>query len=299
MYWTYLSVFSAFFLGIYEVLKKHSVTRNESITVLFFTTACGSLLFITLIILSYFTPFLSNSPFFIPQIPISHHGLIAFKSLLVAGSWTCGYLGLKHLPISIAAPMATIAPVITILGALLIYQESFTIYHWIGLLVTLLSYFFFSKAGKKEGIHFHKNLWILALVGAAFFNAMSALFDKFIVPKVGAWVVQSYFSLYIVLVLGIVVLISKRFSLLSTPFSWRWSIPLVALMLIVADNLYYHALQQTTSLIAFVDLIRRSNVIIAFIVGYFWFKERNFKHKGLALIGIFIGLTIILLSPKI
>jgi transporter family protein len=55
----------------------------------------------------------------------------------------------------------------TLAGALLIFGERLNLYQWIGVIVTIISFFLLSVSGKKEGISFYKNKWILFMILAA------------------------------------------------------------------------------------------------------------------------------------
>ena len=69
-------------------------------------------------------------------------------------SWTFGYFGMKHLPLTIVGPINATRPVMTLVGALLIFGERLNVYQWIGVLMAIISFFMLSRSGKKEGIDF-------------------------------------------------------------------------------------------------------------------------------------------------
>jgi transporter family protein len=76
----------------------------------------------------------------------------------------------------------------------------------------------------------------------------------------------------------------------STPFTWRWSIPLISLFICVADFAYFSSLHDSESMISVVSLVRRSSVIVSFACAALIFKERNLRTKivdlGLILLGM-------------
>ena len=80
------------------------------------------------------------------------HKFILVKSLIVLSSWTFGYFGMKHLPLTIVGPINATRPVMTLVGALLIFGERLNVYQWgIGVLLAIGSFFLLSRSGKKGG----------------------------------------------------------------------------------------------------------------------------------------------------
>jgi uncharacterized membrane protein len=79
-------------------------------------------------------------------------------------------------------------------------------------------------------------------------------------------------------------------------FKWRWSIPLVGILLILADYFYFRALQDPEALIMLLSAIKRSQIIIAVVIGGLIFKEQNKRKKLVPLIGIMCGVFLILYS---
>jgi len=79
-------------------------------------------------------------------------------------------------------------------------------------------------------------------------------------------------------------------------FIWRWSIPLVGILLQTADYFYFRALQDPDALIMLLSAIKRSQIIIAVVIGGLIFKEQNKRKKLVPLAGIMIGVFLILYS---
>jgi uncharacterized membrane protein len=68
---------------------------------------------------------------------------------------------------------------------------------------------------------------------------------------------------------------------------------MIGIVIIIADFLYYGALDAEGSMISLISPLRRSNALVAFILAALIFKERNMLRKGLCLIGILTGIAII------
>lgn len=296
MIWLFLTLGSAFFLGIYEVIKKHALRDNAVWLVLLYGTFSSALLFTFLIGLSVSGVVDSQSNFFIPNIGVRDHLLILLKTCIVLTSWVFSYFSLKHLPITIASPIRATAPIWTLLGALVLFGEQLSLVRWIGLIITLTSFFLFSTAGHREGISFKKNKWVWYAILGTVFGAISALFDKFLIREVDRMAVQGFFSVYQVVLLVPIVYMIRRTMARPPKLEWRWSIPLIGLTLVVADYLYFYALDYPDSLISIVSVLRRGSVLISFFFGALIFKEKNVGRKAIYLAGILTGIVILFLG---
>lgn len=298
MMWVALAFLSAALLGCYDFFKKVSLKENAVIPVLFLNTLFSALIFAPFILLSR-TGQISSEALFVPVADLHTHMLLAIKAVIVLSSWMCGYFAMKHLPITIVSPIQATRPVMVLLGALLIFGEQLNVCQWIGVSVAILSFFLLSKSGKKEGIDFKHNRWVALVVAAAMLGAISALYDKYLMRSLAPMLVQSWFNLYQCLMMAAIMLFlwwptrSK-----STPFKWRWSIPLISVFLGIADFCYFSALAQEDALIAVVSMIRRGSVIVSFAFGAMILREKNLKSKALDLILILIGLFFLYLGSK-
>lgn len=297
--WVILALSSAFLLGIYEVFKKLSVNGNAVLPVLFLSTLTSALIFLPFTVGSAIYPeFFQGIRLYIPVITLEEHGLVLIKSSIVVSSWILAFFAVKHLPITIAAPIRATGPIWTLLGAIVIFGEQLNVYQWSGIVVTLFFFFKLSTTGKLEGIHFQKDKWVWFIVGATLLGAASGLYDKFIMRRVDRLAVQAWFSFYQVAILFPVLAIT-RWGLPKSeriPFEWRWTIPLIGLFLVLADFLYFNALTFEDSLISVISALRRGGVVISFLVGAVVFHEKNLKKKGLYLAGILLGILLISLG---
>ncbi|SKB64861.1 DMT family transporter [Alkalitalea saponilacus] len=296
MIWLFLTLFSAVFLGIYEVIKKHALKDNAVWLVLLYSTFSSSVVFLPLIILSASGAIEAGSYLYVPIISLQEHLLILTKTLIVLTSWVFSYFSLKNLPITIASPIRATAPVWTLMGALVIYSERLSVVQWIGLVITLFFFFMFSTAGRKEGISFRHNKWVWFAVMGTLFASASALFDKFLIQTIDRMAVQAFFSVYQIVLLLPVVFVIRKTMANPLPLIWRWSIPLIGLFLVIADYLYFFALDFPEALISVVSTLRRGSVVVAFFFGAMLFHEVNIGRKGILLAGILIGIIILMMG---
>jgi transporter family protein len=298
--WVYLGIVSAVFLGMYDVSRKHALRQNAVLPVLFLSTVFGALVMLPPVLLSRAEPgHVLATAFYVPSITWAGHLHLLVKSVIVSVAWVLSYFALKNLPISIVSPVGAVGPVWTLLGAVIMFHEHPTIMQYAGFGVMVVSYWWFSVIGGKEGIFFYNNRWIAFTVLATMLGAASAMYDKFLIQRMAypPMAVQAWFSIYVVPVLGVFVLLfwwpgRKRY----TPFIWRWSIVLIGLMLVAADFLYFKALSYRGSLVAMLSTLRCGYIVISLFAGGLLFNEARLSSKTTAVGGILLGVFLILLS---
>ncbi|MBR2638256.1 MAG: DMT family transporter [Bacteroidaceae bacterium] len=297
--WVVLAFASAVLLGCYDFFKKVSLKENSVLAVLFLNTLFSTIIFSPFILLSH-SGYIAEGILYVPSMGAEAHMLLVLKAVIVLGSWLCGYIGIKHLPITIVSPIQATRPVIVLLGALLIFGEQLNLFQWIGVIIALFSFFLLSRSGKREGINFAHNRWVFFVIMAALLGAVSALYDKYLMRTLQPMFVQSWFNLYQCLLMGLIVTVMNLSSSVqrSRRFIWRWSIPLISIFLAFADFCYFSALAQEESLIAVVSMIRRGSVVVAFAFGALLLHEKNLKSKAVDLLLILIGLFFLYLGSK-
>ncbi len=298
--WLILAFVSAILLGLYEVFKKISLHENAVIPVIFLSIVYSSLTLAPFVIISDFFPeLLKNSIFFVPKVDFHAHLLYILKAIIVLTSWLFAYFALKHLPISLASPIKATQPMWTVLGAVLLFSEKLNGYQIAGVATTLVSFFMFSFVGKKEGISFRTNKWFWYIVLATLTGAVSALYDKYLMKIYDQMSVQTYYTFYQAIIMGIIMIFlwapTRR---KTTPFQFKWAIFFISLFLVTADFVYFYALSLPGSMISVVSTIRRSGVIVPFLYGAFVMHDKNIKLKIIDLVGVLVGMFLLYLGSK-
>ena len=302
--WLSFAFLSAILLGFYDSCKKQALGGNAVIPVLFLNTLFCSLIFVPFIVLSYCSPVLDDSIF-----KVADYGgwavqkWILLKSVIVLSSWTLGYFGMKHLPLTIVGPINATRPVLVLLGATLTFGEKLNCLQWTGVLLAVVSFFMLSRSGKKEGIDFEHNVWIYAVVGAAILGAVSGLYDKFLMNPNGLaldkMAVQSWYNIYQCGMMGVMMMIiwypNRR---KTTPFRWKWSIIFISIFLSVADFVYLYALSMPGAMISIVSMVRRGSVIVSFLFAALVFKEKNLRSKAVDLALVLLGMVFLYLGSR-
>lgn len=296
--WLGLAFLSAFFIGCYDIAKKKSLNDNAVIPVLFLNTLFCSVLLFPLVLVSRLAPdVLGGSIYYVPTVDWQAHGLIVVKAALVLVSWIFGYFAVKHLPLTLTGPINSTRPVIALVGAILIFGERLNLYQWIGVVLTIVSFYLLSRSSKKEGISFRNNKWVIFMIISTVAGAASGLYDKFLMQRVAATSVQFWFNTYqwmMMLVVLMLVWFPRR--KVSSKFEWRWSILIFSVLLTAADFVYFYALTFPDAMISIVSMVRRSSVLVSFVGGALIFKEKNLKGKALDLALILIAMFFLYLG---
>jgi drug/metabolite transporter (DMT)-like permease len=210
------------------------------------------------------------------------------------------YLALKHLPLSLGSPIRATSPLWTLAGALLILGERPTPLEGLGVATTLLSFVGLSLAGRREGVHFHRNKWVGFILAGTLLGAVSSLYDKYLLDRrqFSVPTVQAWFSIYLCVLFLPLAAAWRRRWWARGDFHWRWSIPLIALALLVADYIYFSALRNPASLVSLVMSLRRGSTLVAFGGGLLFFGERHGWRKLPAILGILAGILLTLLGAR-
>ncbi|MCI5912888.1 MAG: DMT family transporter [Prevotella sp.] len=304
--WLTLAFLSAALLGFYDSFKKKALQGNAVIPVLFLNTVFSSVIFLPLILLSYNTRMLDNTIFYVASGGWEVHKYIVLKSVIVLFSWLFGYFGIKHLPLTIVGPINATRPVMTLVGALIVFGERLNVYQWIGVVLAMLSFMLLSRSSKKEGIDFKHDIWIYFIVIAALLGAVSGLYDKYLMASVDVgglgldrMMVQGWYNIYqcfwMFIMLAIIWMPVRH---RTTPFHWDWSIIFISIFLCTADFVYFYALSVPDAMISIVSMVRRGSVIVSFLFGALLFREKNIKSKALDLALVMLGMLFLYFGSK-
>lgn len=311
--WVLYALVSASLLGLYDVFKKKSLQGNAVIPVLLINTVICTLFFLPSIVGSLTGMISPDSSLYIPDGGWYEHKLVIIKAFVVLSSWICGYFAIKKLPLTIVGPVNATRPVMTLVGAMLIFGERLNLLQWAGVSMAIFSFWMLSRSGKKEGIDFKSNVWVLLLVVAAVLGACSGLYDKYLMASSGAGLdrlfVQGWYNLYQAVIMGIIMLLvwlpGRKRALDRAvpgtgpdyvPFVWKWTIPFISLALTAADLAYLYALTMPGAMISVVSMIRRSSVLVSFVFGAVVFHEKNLRSKALDLVFVLLSLILLLLG---
>lgn len=285
--WIVLVIASAFFLGLYDVAKKHSLARNDALTVLLVATALSTL---------FVSPWL-----FLEHGTLSGHLLLLLKAGLVTASWVCGMLALGRLPITLVSTFKASRPVLVLIFSIIIYGEQLNAWQWGGTVLTLLAVFLLSLTGKSDGVRFTRDRGVLYLLLSILTGAASALYDKHILQgeMLAPMFVQSWTNLYITLLVGVAYLLWRAVRPADIkPLRPDWALVLIAVLITVADALYFFAVNSDGALISVISMVRRSSIIVTFAVGAAFFREKQVLKKSVVLFVMLVAMVLIFVGSR-
>lgn len=297
--WLSLAFLSAALLGLYDVAKKKSLAGNAVLPVLLLNTLFSSLLFLPAILSAEFgLGWFDSTPLAASRGTAEAHALVAVKSVIVLTSWIFGYFGMKHLPLTIVGPVNATRPVLVLVGALAVFGERLNGFQWIGVALALTSLVLLSRSGRREGVDFRHNVWILCLAAAAVTGAASGLYDKYIMTRLDPAFVQSWYNLYQLGMMAVVTALLWLPRRAASPFRWSWAIPLISVFLSAADFAYFCALREPDAMISVVSMVRRGSVVVSFLCGALLFGERNLRAKAVDLGFVLLGMLFLWLGSR-
>ncbi len=284
--WLLPVLISALALGFYDICKKHAVRDNSVMPVLFYSTCFGTAAYVLFLALTgglAAAAHLSGAEFL----------LIAFKVLLVGGSWICSYYAIRELPITLASPLRSTSPLWTFFGGVLIFGERLSAMQIAAAAVIFAGYYAFAVCGRLDGFTLRSRAMVLIIAGTLLGSA-SALYDKYLlnVRQLPKERVQFYFMTGLTVMLALSYLIRRGFGHRHR-FEWRWTIPLTGVLLIAADAVYFYALGLPEAPISLIGLLRRMSCVVSFGFGAVMFGERNIRRKLLALALFLIGVLLL------
>lgn len=297
--WVSLAFLSALLLGLYDVAKKRSLRENAVLPVLWLNTLFSTIIFLPALIDSAAgTEWLNGTLIATAQGSWHDHAMVMIKAVMVLSSWIFGYFGIKNLPLTIVGPINATRPVLTLIGAMIIFGERLNGYQWVGVVLAIVSLYLLSRSSKKEGVDFAHNRWIYCVAAAAIIGVGCGLYDRYIMYSLNAVFVQSWYTFYQFLLMSVIVAVLWLPKRKEQPFHWSWAIPMISILLTAGDMAYLHSLTDASAMIAVVAMIRRSSVVVSFGCGALLFGERNLKAKALDLLLILVGMIFLYIGSK-
>lgn len=300
--WTLLAFLSALCLGCYDVSKKIALRNNRVVDVLTLSVCVSAIILSMPLLLSRLHPeWMSDTPFMVPELDWQAHLFILLKSVIVLSSWVFAYVSLKHLPISLVSPMQATRPMWTLIGALLLFGERLNSWQWAGVSLAIGTVFIFSLIPLIRRKRHPKRLtpaptrYYVFLALAILIGACSGLYDKYLMRRYDHNAVQVYYNLYQAVMMIIVWLIVNRATFRLAKGSLL-PVILIAVFLVISDNVYMLALRDPDSMIAVVSTIRRGGAVIGLAYGLLFLKEPDPWHKLLCMLGISAGLLCLALG---
>lgn len=295
MSWVFLGLLAGLVLGGYDFLTKIALRTRSVLAVVVLSSVLGAALWAPALVAPAAWA-ASLRPLGLDPAPLTvqQHLLLLPKSLMMVGTWALSYYAVKALPLSISAGVRASGPLWTAAGAIALLGESLGPWQWLGLAVSMLSYYLFSLAGQKEGIRFTRDAWVLCMVLATVLSSANAMYDKHIVAhlQLDLAAVQAWSALQ-----------RGALALLLLPLAWRdlspkglftrhWAIPAIALAYVAAEYIYLSAVRMDGAMISVISVLRRTNLVMVFGLSALFFQERFIVHKSMAIAGVLLGIAL-------
>lgn len=277
--WLWLTIVSGALLGLYDIAKKKALESSP----LFCVLALYSLF--NLLFVGYEFP----GAIHIDGLSL---GIIFIKSLVIFVSWILGFVAIKGLPISIITPFGTLSPLFTVIMGVTVLGERLGWVQVAGLGLIFASYYFIGKIGTIEitGLFKNRNLYFMA--AAMFLSACSALIDKVVLKRVTTGQMQFWFSLFVA-GLYLAALAAMRWKDPEKALiKFNWYIPLMSLLLVVSDRIYFTAVKIPDSAISIIMPLRKISIIVSAIIGGILFKEKNLRAKFACICILLVGIAV-------
>ncbi len=278
--WVWLTVFSALLLGLYDVAKKDALKRNDVLWILAVASALSSVFLIPFITMGDWTS----------------HTRIMLKAVLVTTSWVSGLYGMKSLPITTVSTLKASRPMVVVVFSVLLFGERLNLYQWIGVFLVAGAIYFLGRSSNKEGYAVKSNKGFLWMLLSILTGAASALYDKHIIQglSLDTFFVQGWGNIYITLILALLLLLQRLVDKNNyTPLKWDWTLVLIAVFITVADALYFRALNVDGAMLSVISMVRRSSVLVTFVFGAIYFKEKKIKNKLIELAILLVGVSLL------
>ncbi|MCQ2174489.1 MAG: EamA family transporter [Bacteroidales bacterium] len=282
--WLWLALGSAILLGFYDVAKKQSLKRNGVMWVLFSVS-----LFSTILLIPFFKAGSCRDIL-----------VILPKAAMVTLSWISGLVGIKLLPLTTASTIKASRPVFVVIFSIIIFSEKLNLWQWAGVAAAFAGLMMLSMSSRREGIYFTRNRGIAWMAVSVLSGVGSALYDKYAISLMEPMFIQSWCNLFITIMMG-AVLAARLWK--EGPsrerFRWDWTLVLTALLIVIADALYFYSISIDGSLLSIISLLRRFSVIVTFTLGAALFREKNVKAKAVDLAVLLAGIVLLVLGSSL
>jgi len=233
----------------------------------------------------------------IPSVSSYFYFIVLINSLVFT---LAGFLIIKSMQISemsLSIPMLSFTPVFLLLVSFLLLNELPSFYGFVGILIVVIGAYTLNLSSAKYGVFqpiktIFKNRGVLYMFIVSFLYSISASLTKIgvLLSNPVFFTLMSYFFVTVISTL----LFSnalKHINKIGKNFKY---IILLGISTAIMEILVATALQ--FSIVSYVISLKRTSIIFSVIIGYFFFKEKNFKKAILGAAIMFMGALLITLA---
>lgn len=265
--------------GVKMVIKKMALQNISVIEFLF------SLLVMSLVLM---LPACGEAVKIEPQF----YGLIGIRALLVLIHEILSAIAIKKMTLGTYGILDLSRILFTTLLTVTILKETVGELYIIGLIIVCIGLvipMFDRSNGKEEG-QTDRKLMILAIFSASLISSAIDIYDKMLMKGVTSVQVQFWYLVYLVIVYGIYILITKtkiRLEVFKNKYMW-----LMAVLTVVSGQALLSANEIPQSNVAVMAVIKESGCLVSILAGKYIFKEKNMLLKIVSVVIVMIGIIV-------
>ena len=283
--WIALVIIYGLFKGIRDVTKKKAMQINSTIEVLFVYTLLS-------FVMSAGLSFLPGeaSPF---AMDFSRLWIIGIKSSVIFIAWMCSFKAIKKLPIGFYGIMDMSRVVIAAVLSVVFLRETPTVFKLVGMAFVLVGLLLVNLKNDGEDGGKANVVYILLVLVSCLMNAISEIFDKYLMGSGGleSGQLQFWYMLFLVVLYLGYLLVSKTKIEWNKIFKNYWLI-IMSILFVFGDKALFEACKYEDSSVITMTLIKQCSVLITIIGGRIVFKEKHTLYKLMCACVIIAGIVI-------
>ncbi|PRA78294.1 hypothetical protein CQ054_22340 [Ochrobactrum sp. MYb29] len=282
--WMVSGISAGLLLGFYDFWTKKAMDKNTVIPVVFWTSIFGFVLWLPAVLTLHLGGYDTQV---ILAFDLHQQALIFVRALSMTVSWILAFYATRELPMSFTGAVRASGPIWALLGGSIFLQEYLTPLQIAIVLISVGCYYVLSQIGKSEGIHILRSRPMLLMAIATILSSLTTVYDKFVIHNLeqSIYTVQFYSSFYRLLISSSLLLLLL---LINRNASVKWSIwiPLVGFSWVIAEYIYFLAVQSADSNATYLSIFRRMSLVVGFVLSVIYFKESNIMYKSFIVITI-------------
>jgi len=292
MWWYLVVLGSAILLGLGDIYRKKTLTREHTMQ---FVTA-----FVTLLFLFSFAFVIAGKVDF--SISFPQLAFIALKSALILTAFFMIMKALRHTDISKTAPLKNLSIIFVVALGVLVLGESLSLKAVIGIIALLIGTYLVDLNPDLKH-HFHpfgifKNKYFIFILVYLVAISFVGLIDKVVLDKQGVDVfTYFFFTSMFNTIFAWIIQISFYEGKMDVKNAFKqgksWLV-IAALLTIVSDVLYFSALAVPTVYLSLAAPLRKMSSLVSTIFGGRMMHEKHLKFRIMGCVVMLVGVFLIL-----
>ena len=289
MEWFILTLFAAFFFGVRQVISKKVLLyehANEYLTV------SSMLVFLF-------------SLFFLPKMSLDYSWnlwlLIYIKSFILTVGWLLGAKALRHLEISLMAPMTNLTPVFLLIWGFFFLHEVPSALQYAGVALLIFGAYWLQADHHLSSLirpwKIFKNKFSIFVIIAIFIYSICAAMDKVILMQMDPYtfLASTYFILSIHFLIVQFVKYEGLKDIKHAFIKGKHLMFVIALLLLFTDIFYLMAVAIPGAMISLIIPVKRMSTLIATIIGGRVFHDHNLIYRIVACAIMVVGVILVVI----